>query len=116
MVSRFNNALLRFRDRLVENAGTEVEIVRDAETIYKVAAVPASSKIDALSDKGIKTTNVVYDFVVPVSLGWVPKRGDRVLWQGSSYVVRPLGGEWFRYDDAEKIFLRVHVQLENTES
>lgn len=114
-MSRFNVALNRFKKRLIENAGTAVEIVRESQTIFKVAAVPASSKIDYLTDKGIRTTTIVYDFVVPVDLGWEPKRGDRILWNGASYIVRPVGAEWFRYDDAERVFLRVHTQLENTE-
>lgn len=114
-MSRFNAALNRFKERLVENAGADVEIVRESQTIFKVAAVPASSKIDQLSDKGVKSTTVVYDFVVPVSSGWEPKRGDRVLWDGKSYIVRPVGAEWFRFDDAEHVFIRVHTQLEVTE-
>lgn len=113
-MSRFNSSLNHFKERLLENAGTVVEIVRDSQTICKVVAVPASSKIDYLTDKGVRTTTVVYDFVVAVSTGWEPKRGDRVLWNGASYIVRPVGSEWFRFDDAEKIFLRVHTQLETT--
>ena len=112
-MSRFNVALNGFKTRLLENAGAVVEIVRESQTLCKVVAVPASSKIDYLTDKGIRTTTIVYDFVVPVDSGWEPKRGDRVLWDGASYIVRPVGSEWFRFDDAEHVFLRVHTQLES---
>ena len=115
MTSRFNNALLRFRNRLLENAGDRVEVYRGERKLLDSDAVPATSKVDMLSDKGVKTTTTVFDFVVPVSSGWEPKRGDRVIWRGNSYIVRPLGAEWWRFDDAEKVFIRVHCQREHEE-
>lgn len=115
-MSRFSNALLRFRDRLIENAGDGVEVKRDGVTLAALDVVPAVTRVDLLSDKGMKTTVTVADFVVPVASGWVPKRGDRVLWRGRSYIVKPVGADWWSYDDAEQTFLPVHTQLETTET
>lgn len=113
MVSRFNNALLRFRDRLIENAGDGVEVKRDGQTLFTLDAVPAITRVDLLNDKGMKSTVTIVDFVYPAASGWEPKRGDRVVWRDASYIVKPVGAEWWKYDDAEKVFIRVHTQEEN---
>lgn len=112
MASRFNNALLRFRDRLIENAGDDVEVKRDGATLLTLDVVPAVTHVDLLTDKGMKTTVSVVDFVAPVAAGWTPRRGDRVIWRGRSYIVKPVGADWWKYDDAEMVFLRVHCQEE----
>lgn len=111
-MARFHDALARFRDRLVENAGHAATITRKTETLGTFDVVPEITKVDYLTDKGIRTTQTVYDFCVPANAGWTPERGDRILWDGASYIVRPVGAEWWKYDDAEKTFIRVHTQIE----
>ena len=116
VASRFNKALWRFQTRLLGNAGDRVVVYRSGKKLCDCDAVPATSKIDMLSDKGVKTTTTVFDFCVPASSVWIPERGDKVMWRGASYIVRPVGSEWWRYDDAEKVFIRVHCQREYNET
>ena len=116
MASRFNQRLILFRQRLLENAGEQIVVHRGGKKICDCIAVPATSKVDMLTDKGVKTTTTVFDFCVPASSVWIPERGDKVMWRGASYIVRPVGSEWWRYDDAEKVFIRVHCQREYNET
>lgn len=111
-MARFHDALARFRQRLTDAAGHPVVITRKETTLLSVVAVPEITKVDYLTDKGIRTTQTVYDFCVPADARWTPERGDRILWNGASYIVRPVGAEWWKYDDAEKTFIRVHTQIE----
>lgn len=111
-MTRFNDALKRFRARLTQTAGHNVVVTRKDSAIAEIVAVPEVSKIDYLTDKGVRASAIVYDFCVSADSDWIPERGDRVLWNGASYIVRPVGAEWWRYDDAEKTFIRVHTQIE----
>lgn len=111
-MTRFSDSLQKFKARLTEQAGVPVLVVRGNAIIATVTAIPAKTRVEYMTDSGVRASNDVYDFVVPASEGWIPERGDRILWVGGSYIVRPVGAEWWRYDDAERTFLRVHTQQE----
>jgi hypothetical protein len=111
-MTRFNDAIQKFQQRLAEQAGINAQIIRNGTKIFDVVAIPEKTKVEYLTDKGVRASNTVYDFCVSTKYGWTPERGDRLLWGEQSYIVRPVGSEWWMYDDAEKVFMRVHTQLE----
>ena len=111
-MDRFKEGVFDFRDRILLMAGREITVQRAGADLFSDLALIASTDFDSISDKGIKTTIRVTDFIVPNRHDWIPARGDRVVFENQAYIVRQIGAECFRYDDAEEVMLRVHAQKE----
>lgn len=110
--SRFRSGVIALKERLLAAAGVPVTVSRGGVCLFEAVAVPAKTDFEAITDKGLKATVRVTDFILAARADWTPARGDRITHAGAVYVVRQIGAEWFRYDDAEEILIRVHAQRE----
>lgn len=112
-MSMFQDGLNWLCDKLLETASVTISVYRNGETILETTqAVPERSWFNNTYQGGKRVENFTVDFVFPSSIGYIPKKGDRIIYNGETYVVKPVDQEVFRYDDVYKTFIRVYVQKE----
>ena len=111
----FGRALAQGRKIMNPVQSLSVSYVPLDGTAFSIKAVPGLETTDVLTDQGLTVTRSNRDFMVELdqltSLGRHPKRGDKIVVDGTSFkVLHPGGGrEWDWHTTYEDAY-RIHTQ------
>lgn len=112
-MSVFNDCLAAGLAAIRSVAGSSVSYVRGQTTLPVSLAVVGSTRIEQEEDGGTIVSAVTIDFLIAVSElpGLTPAAGDRILKDGVSYEVLPVGDERaFEYSDPDRTTYRIHTK------
>lgn len=100
------------REKLIEVAGTKIEIYRNGESLGEFDAVFARTRIYDVEGSQRDIYQFVFDFIVRGDVGYQPEKGDRIYYNKKRYVVRAINKEFWRFDDPYETMIRIHTQEE----
>lgn len=109
------NVYERFKtggDRLEESWGRPVDVLRRGVVEWAGEGWIGSTKSDQITAEGVRVVVKNIDVFLRVSGDYLPKKEDVIRFDddGSRYITTPIAGELWRYSDATRETLRVHVQ------
>ena len=104
------NVYSRFKiggDRLEDSWGRPVSILRGG-----VVEWSGVTKSDQITSEGVRVVVKNIDVFLRSSGDYLPKKEDVIRFDddGTRYITTPIAGELWRYSDATRETLRVHVQ------
>ena len=109
---RLQNGFKFLRKRLYENATTPIFITRDGKDLGYFDAILARTRFEDVDGTNKRVIMFIFDFIVRGDSGYSPQNGDRIVYDGRVFVVRPFNKEVWRYDDPYETMIRVHSREE----
>ena len=109
------NVYSRFKiggDRLEDSWGRPVAIYRGGSFEWAGIGWLGVTKSDQITSEGVRVVVKNIDVFLRVSGGYLPRKEDVIRFEddGTRYIFTPIAGELWRYSDATRETLRVHVQ------
>ena len=109
------NVYSRFKiggDRLEDSWGRPVSILRCGGTEWSGVGWLGVTKSDQITSEGVRVVVKNIDVFLRSSGGYLPKKEDVIRFDddGTRYITTPIAGELWRWSDATRETLRVHVQ------
>lgn len=99
-------------DRLEEFWGRPVAVLRRGVVEWAGEGWIGSTKSDQITSEGVRVVVKNVDVFLRAAGGYLPQKEDVIKFDddGSRYITTPIAGELWRWSDATRETLRVHVQ------
>lgn len=109
------NVYTRFKiggDRLEDSWGRPVAILRGGVVEWAGVGWLGVTKSDQITSEGVRVIVKNVDVFLRDAGGYLPQKEDVIEFDddGSRFIVTPLAGEVWRWCDATRSTMRVHVQ------
>ena len=109
------NVYSRFKlggDRLEDSWGRPVSILRGGAVEWSGVGWLGVTKSDQITPEGVRVVVKNIDVFLRVSVDYLPRKEDVIKFEddGARFITTPIAGELWRYSDATRETLRVHVQ------
>lgn len=99
-------------ERLQESWGRPVAVLRGGVVEWAGVGWLGVTKSDQITSEGVRVVVKNIDVFLCCSGGYLPRKEDVIKFDddGARYITIPIAGELWRYSDATRETLRVHVQ------
>lgn len=115
---KFAEALNFHKESLISNTAVRVLVQVRTPNGYtdfgEVDAVLGKTKVEDFDGVQKRVDVYVFDFIIAGEHGYIPRVGDRFIYNGGRYVVRPINNECWRWDNPYEVLMRIHTQKEAT--